>query len=287
MRRMHIYCDGGFGNRFNGLVAGLMIASAAGLEPLVVWPRNNWCGARYDDLFDQRATVLDRELASYVPERERYQFLMTEDHLRVGMAYKSPLQMGSLDEALDYLAQSALDVYFHTPLIPGFLDIEAVREQVRSLHLRAELQKRADKFLQRHQLQDFYGIQIRKTDFGANGADDNNLFDLVSKTQHKRFFVCSDDKGVEQRFATLPNVVTYPKRAYVEKLVDGSWNAPTADHSGRVYACNVKRNAASVEDAVVDLLLLSRSTVVRTSNSTFLNTALLLQAARAMQAVAV
>ena len=41
------------------------------------------------------------------------------------------------------------------------------------------------------------------------------------------------------------------------------------------------RSAQSVRDAVVDLMVLARSQIVRTSNSTFLNTALLLQAAAA------
>lgn len=279
MRQMHIYCDGGFGNRFNGLVAGLLIAEAAGLQPVVVWPRNNWCGARYDDLFENPATVLDRELATYPAEKERFQFFMTEDHLGMGVPFQSPLATPTLDNALAFLASSTLDVYFHSPLIPAFLDPVKVRDQVRALRLRHKLHERAEKFIARHKLQDFLGVQIRKTDFGPNGADDNNLFDLVSKVPQKRFFVCSDDKGVEARFGTLPNVITYPKRAYVEKLVDGGWNTPTADHSGRVYACNVNRSSASVEDAVVDLLLLSRSQIVKTSNSTFLNTALLLQAA--------
>jgi hypothetical protein len=66
----------------------------------------------------------------------------------------------------------------------------------------------------------------------------------------------------------------------VDKLVEGDWNSVTLDHSGRAYACNVNRSALSVIDAVVDCLILSYSTVVRTSNSTFLNTALLLQSAR-------
>jgi hypothetical protein len=156
-----------------------------------------------------------------------------------------------------------------------------VLDEVRTLRLKKGLVERAAKFSARQKLGDYFGIQIRKTDFGANGADDNNLFDLISKCPQRKFFVCSDDKAVEQRFALLKNVVTYPKRAYVEKVVEGGWNTPTADHSGRVYACNVNRNSASVEDAVVDLLLLSHSQVVRTSNSTFLNTALLLKQAAA------
>jgi hypothetical protein len=74
-------------------------------------------------------------------------------------------------------------------------------------------------------------------------------------------------------------VVIYPKRAYVEKRVTGNWNAVNTDHSGRLYPFNVERSATSVEDALVDLLILSRSQLVMTSNSTFLNAALLLQRA--------
>jgi hypothetical protein len=284
MRSIHIYCDGGFGNRFNTLVAGLLLADRAGLAPIVVWPRNNWCGASHAELIENEATVLERELVDYVPEKDRFQFFMTEDHLKMGVPNRSPLQTATLDDALAYLRQSDLDVYFHTPLIPGFLDTAGVLAQVRALRLRRGMHQIAESFIAQHQLGEYFGIQIRKTDFGANGADDKQLFELLANCPQRRFFVCSDDQAVESRFATLPNVVVYPKRAYVERLVEGGWNTPTADHSGRVYACNVNRSAESVEDAIVDLLLLSHSQVVKTSNSTFLNTALLLQAARKLPA---
>ena len=91
---------------------------------------------------------------------------------------------------------------------------------------------------------------------------------------------------MEQRFGALPNVAIYAKRAHVEKLVEeGGWNSVTSDHSGRAYACNVNRSAISVIDAVVDLLILSRSDVVKTSNSTFLQTALLIKDSRKKAAV--
>ncbi len=286
MRSLHIYCDGGFGNRFNGLIAGLLLAEHAGLAPVVVWPRNNWCGAAYGELFESPAQVVERELASYVPEKHAFQFFMTEDHLKMGVENASPLQTATLADALAYLARSDKDVHFHTPLIPAFFEMASVLRTVRSLCLRQHLRERANDFISQQRLADYYGVQIRKTDFGANGADDNSLFDLVAKCQDKRFFVCSDDASVEQRFAALPNVVVYPKRAYVERLVSGGWNAPAADHSGRVYACNVNRSGSSVEDAIIDLLLLASSRVIKTSNSTFLNTALLLQAAARLPAFA-
>lgn len=280
MRSIHIYCDGGFGNRFNGLVAGLAIAELAGLNPIVVWPCNNWCGASYEELIATPAQVVERELSSYAAEKDQFLFFTIEDHLGMGFPFQSPLQMPSLDSALDYLRSSDKDVHFHTPLIPAFLGTGAVHAQVRALQFQPALVAQAQAFMASRNLSDYFGIHIRKTDFGSNGSDDANLYQLVRDVPHKQFFVCSDDKDVEQRFGALPNVVMYPKRAYVEKLVDGSWNTPTADHSGRVYACNVNRNAVSVEDALIDLLVLSYSQIVSTSNSTFRNTALLLQSVR-------
>ena len=89
---------------------------------------------------------------------------------------------------------------------------------------------------------------------------------------------------MEQRFSALPNVAVYVKRAHVEKLLEeGDWNSVTTDSSGRAYACNVNRSAISVIDAVIDLLILSHSMVVKTSNSTFLQTALVLKNSRNMK----
>ncbi|MDH4393019.1 MAG: glycosyltransferase [Aquabacterium sp.] len=280
-RAMHIYCDGGFGNRFNTLVSGLILARQAGLRPVVVWPRNNWCGAGFSELFENRFDVIERELVTYVPERDKFQFFMTEDHLGMGVPNLSPLQADSCAAALAYLGAGTLDVYYHTPLMPTYLDQGEVLALVRTLKLDAGIQQTAASFVARHALTDFLGIQIRRTDFGARGADDQGLFELVRGCPQKQFFVCSDDAEVERQFSQLPNVAVNAKNAYVEKMVDGDWNSVTLDHSGRPYACNVVRSAQSVRDAVVDLMVLARSQIVRTSNSTFLNTALLLQAAAA------
>ena len=284
MRTIQIYCDGGFGNRFNGLVAGLAIAELAGLHPVVVWPCNNWCGASYSELIATPAQVVERELSSYAPEKDKFQFFTIEDHLGMGFPFQSPLQMPNLGNALDFLGSSDKDVHFHTPLIPAFLEIGAVHAQVRKLEFQPALVARAQAFMESRNLSEYFGIHIRKTDFGSNGSDDANLYQVVRDVPHKQFFVCSDDKDVEQRFGALPNVAMYPKRAYVEKLVDGTWNTPTADHSGRVYSCNVNRNAISVEDALIDLLVLSHSKIVSTSNSTFRNTAVMLQEVRQLAA---
>ncbi|NBV87602.1 MAG: hypothetical protein EBS01_15345, partial [Verrucomicrobia bacterium] len=263
-------------------VSGLLLAEAAALKPIIVWPINNWCSAKFSEIFENTEfEVVERELLEYSQEKEKFHFFMTEDHLKLGVPFQSPLAVASLQEAVQFLHSDTRDAYYHSPLIPGYLQWEQLKPCIKNLRIQASITGRAESFIRENRLPNpYFGIQIRKTDFGANGANDHELMDVVSKAVDKTFFVCSDDKTVEQKFARLKNVVVYEKNAYVEKRQSGDWTELTADHSGRIYPCNVHRSAESVLEAIVDLLILSRSKVVKTSNSTFLNTALLLQAAR-------
>jgi hypothetical protein len=281
VRSIFIYCDGGFGNRYNAMLSGLVIAEAAGLEPVIVWPVNNWCGASYEDIFEIPRVVQNRELISFVAEKDHQHHLMVEDHLRMNVTNASPNDFQDFSGLLNYVQASDKDLFYYVALIPPYIDMGLVKKHILANPFRSTITARADAFIRERNLSEFFGIQIRKTDFGSGGADDQNLFDLISQRADKTFFVCSDDKDVERRFAALANVCIYDKQAHVEKLVDGEWNSHTADSSGRVYACNVNRGALSVVEAIVDLLILSRSQVVRTSGSTFLNAALMLQACRA------
>lgn len=282
MRNLHVYCDGGFGNRLNGLISGLLFSKAAGMQPVIVWPCNNWCGARFSDVFgENKLSVLERELVSYIPDKDNFQFFMTEDHLGMGVPNFSPLAATSVAQTVEYLKSDSRDVFFHSPLIPSYILASEVDGCLRNISFRGEITQCAEEFMENSGLGGlFYGLQIRKTDFGVNGANDDALFELVKKAASDKFFVCSDNKDVEFRFKGLPNVRVYEKSAYVEKLVPGDWTALAADHSGRVYPCNVNRNAQSVIDAVVDLIVLSYSEIIKTSASTFLNAALLLKSAR-------
>ena len=272
MRQIYIYCDGGFGNRFNALVSGLVIAEKMGLKPLVVWPVNNWCGASYAELFHEHREVINRELVTFVAQKDQLQFLMVEDHLNIGAPWQSPMAMPSWDELSTYLRSADADIFYYTALIPPFIALDDVKAKVTSLPFQGGIVASAQRFMIEHNLQAFYGVQIRKTDFGANGADDQNLCELISNRQDAVFFVCSDDKAVEDRFRSLPNVVAFVKDAYVEKRTDSGWLAETIDHSGRNYASNVNRGQQSVIEALVDLLILSHSQIVRMRISLIVNT---------------
>jgi glycosyltransferase involved in cell wall biosynthesis len=272
-RTIQIYCDGGFGNRFNGLISGLIIADETGMTPVVVWPRNNWCGAAFADIFENEFSIVERELISFVPEKENFHFLMTEDHLKMGVTYKSPLHFLAHSDLVSYVNSDNRDIYFHTPLIPTNLPLDKVIQKIRELRIQPHILKEAEYFIWENDLLDFDGVHIRKTDFGSNGVDEDDIYKMITRSKEKKYFICSDDANVEKKFKDIPNAYIYPKKAYVEKKQDGDWNQITLDHSGRAYPCNVDRSAQSVIDAVVDWLILSDSNIIETSGSTFLRSA--------------
>ncbi len=281
MRSIFIYCDGGFGNRYNAMLSGLVIAEAAGLEPVIVWPVNNWCGASYEDIFEIPRVVQNRELISFVAEKDHQHHLMVEDHLRMNVPNLSPIDCKDFSSLLDSVRGTDKDVFYYVALIPDCVDRSLIKKHVLANPFRSAIRERANTFLRENNLSEFFGIHIRKTDFDAGEANEQNLFELVGQRSDYMFFVCSDSKDVERRFASLPNVRAYEKQAHVEKLINGEWTSHTVDCSGRIYAGNVNRSGLSVIEAIVDLLILSKSRVVRTSNSTFLEAALMLKACEA------
>ena len=276
-RTLHIYCDGGLGNRINALLSGLATARATGLRPLVVWPLNNWCRARFGDLFDRPLDVVENELHSFVARRKNIQFFMHEDRLGMAGVNVSPLEIADIEVMRTFLFSDIRDVLFYTALIPPYLKREEILDELDATPFRAELTEKAARFVEAERLDGFVGLHVRQTDFGDNGANVEALRQLVEQRRDLKFFICSDSPEAEAALTAYDNAVAFPKGCYVAKMVDGGWNESINDSSGRMYFCNVDRSAESVLLAAIDLLILSRSEIVTTSGSTFLSTAKLLQ----------
>jgi glycosyltransferase involved in cell wall biosynthesis len=277
-RSLFIYCDGGLGNRINALISGLVTARLTGLAPIVVWPPNNWCRARYVDLFTTPLTVIEKELAEFARARHALQFLIVEDRLGLARRWISPLDIADTGRLNSVIAAEDFDVFYYTALIPPYITEEMTREQLRLLPFRPEYVAAAERFMSENGLSPdrFIGLHARRTDFGARGADLDALRKMVQEHPEAKFFVCSDDPEAERQLAASANVVVRRKADQVKRLVDGGWNEVITDSSGRLYPCNVDRGADAVREAVIDLLILSRSEIIPTSGSTFLSMARML-----------
>jgi hypothetical protein len=159
---------------------------------------------------------------------------------------------------------------------------EIAHQIVPQIRFRSDLIQQAHDVIQLHtQGAPFWGIHMRKTDFGDKAVSDFPYMNMIVAKPDQKVFVCSDDAQTEHKFNQLPNVFVHDKSHYVEKLVQGDWNQLITDDNHMQWHFNVNRSSASVQEAVVDLWILSHSHILNTNTqSTFLHMASLLKQSR-------
>ncbi len=280
-KKIYIHCDGGFGNRFNSLTVGLMIAEKGGFDPVVLWPSTNWCRSAFNTIFKNEYEVIEQDL-SYFEKAEDYLFL-SHGQFTITEPVKHPSSFGSLDDMMDYIRIEGSDkdnIVYNHDAIPKYAYGEggSLQRIVKSLEFAEGITSRTEVFLQ-HYNEEFSGIHLRNTDFyGPDKPKYDKLEVMVKDNPDTHYFICSDDQELEERFTAHANAFAFPKNKYVEKLTDdGHWRATIEGPDGEEYAFNIERSDESVIEAMVDLLVLSRSTIIPTSESTFLKTAQLIQ----------
>ncbi len=273
------FCDGGLCNRLNALIFALILRGRFGGAWRLAWPVNNWCGASFERLFSADGLTVDAvPLADFKAQEQAYTRIVHENQCAFvpeGLYFQSALH--TYDDYAGLFALGKPVFYYHN-LIPPCADLGDIQLALQSVQIQPAIAERARAFCREQGIDgSVLGLHIRKTDFG-NAVDDQGLFKLVSESPN-RFFVCSDDAEVNARFAALPNCAVFPKQSFPEKLVgEGGWNAQTIDNQGRVFGFNITRSEAALVDALIDLLILSRTTHVNTSHSTFLRMAMIFKA---------
>ena len=278
MSKVYIYCDGGFGNRFSSLISGLFLAEVCQREPLIIWRDTNWNHASFTDIFD-----------SQVQEYKEFDHTRFFDEVKPVMIISwDPWNRGDLErhnclEIAAYIDKFLIDktdkdVFIYTSTIPMWVDINNLQSVLEKGSFKSYMLTAARTFiLDNFGSDQFNGLHVRRTDH-AFQIDEDEFIQKINE-DGKLCFICSDDPDAEEHFKTrCPNVRVYPKTSYVEKLIpDGDWNTVTIDELGYMFDYNVKRSRESVLQAMIDLLILSKSNILNIDyRSTFLKSAMLI-----------
>jgi len=279
MKILNIYCDGGFGNRFNSLVVGLLVAEVGNFKPVIFWPSTNWCRSLFKNIFKNDYVNNNQNLSYFKNNYKDHLFVMHTNSENLSCIVKHPNSFNSIQEIVDYFNQSNKQKFvYNNSIIPNYCSNFDLKKIIKNLKFTDSITSKVDKFVKNFNGK-FTGIHLRNTDFHDNEKIKfDQIESVVKNNSNINYFICSDDKELEERFTKNDNAFSYPKTKYVEKLTnDGEWRDTVVDSEGKEYSFNVERSDESVIDAMVDLLILSKSTIMNTSESTFLKTALLIQ----------
>lgn len=265
-----IFCDGGLSNRLNTLLFALVLREKFKISWELAWPINEWCGSSFENLFSIDFPVTDKNLSFYQQNESNFTLLMHEN--QAGFDESNIVYHSELNKLEDYefITSSTKPIFYYHNLLPNFTDTSDLQTALKYLKVRPEILLKAYEFCIKNEINNsVLGLHIRKTDFG-NLVDDNALYELAKTSDH-RFFVCSDDQSVNDKFSQLSNCSVYTKTAFPEQRIPtGNWNSLTVDDQGRAYNFNINRSSESLVEALIDLLILSKTTHILTSNSTFL-----------------
>jgi hypothetical protein len=267
-----IFCDGGFANRVNCLLDGLVLAAKLQLSHKILWPRNNRCGAAFNQIFSNDDAVHEVRLQDLVPHQKLLQLWLHENDVGFTDPVAPLRQRNGLQAAAVLRHGDERTILFCENMVLPWLPADDVQRALKRLQFRPEITGRAKELIATHTSGSFVGIHLRATDF-TSSPPTSAMLAVVQAQTDARFFVCSDDASLEARFAQFPNVFVHEKTAYVEKRADGPWRGAlgsVTDSDGLPYTSNIERGAQSVVEACVDLLLLAASNPMRTSGSSFL-----------------
>lgn len=275
-----VNCDGGLGNRINALILAKALAVES-VKVIINWPVNTWCEAEYYDLFDDENVKITSNSLAEVADRVNPHSMYFHDDISsklLGVPFKSVYKFNNI---YDFIATglSRNDCSLAYPaLIPPWMSMERVTQAVNSIKFRDLLfEKARSTFFDRIRIP-FYGLHLRRTDLHLP-PNDFEATALILTGSPVPFLVCTDNHETHNLFQHLPNVVLNPKDCFVDKKKNSaSWDDISKDDDGRLYASNVRRSSQAIQDAVVDLILLSQSKILGFHRSTFLNTARLLRA---------
>ena len=271
MKKLYILCDHGLGNRLGSLVGGLKTAELLNYQPIICWPINNWCQAEFHELFRSSIELESNEFSTMLVNQIHDSGLpfffisqFTEDTISKNY-FENSLS------AVEEIRKLNSDALFSCAKLPKSYvrNPEDISKYLKSLGIAESIRSAVEKFVIENKIdKTVRGVHIRKTD-SKNHIDENIVFENMKNSPQQRYFICSDDKSIEDKFVTLSNVIIFPKSTYVEKLQDGHWRDNVTDDAGRNIVFNMNRPKQAMIEAFVDMLILSKTKIDRMSKSTF------------------
>lgn len=266
MKKLIIFCDGGLGNRLGVLIGGILVAQKLDRVPTLCWPENNWCGCHFDDLFSSKYEVVSFSINELFAQNKSSKFIIHENQTNLHLEQYYP----SLDTINRFeKIEDETVVYYHNS-IPDYFNQDEILDTLAQFNIKPHIKNRVTDFCAEKSISSStLGIHLRKTDF-QSFLNEEETYNYIASNSQTNFFICSDSFETEQKFSILSNVIVYPKNHYVEKLKEGSWNASITDNEGRHFNFNVNRSKESVIEGFIDLLILSKTTPIVESHSTFL-----------------
>ncbi|OGI05962.1 MAG: hypothetical protein A2Y40_04240 [Candidatus Margulisbacteria bacterium GWF2_35_9] len=259
-------CKGGLGNRLKPLASCYALSKKTNRKLAIVWEPDMRCGAVFSHLFSNKIDVITLD---QILSKKRISFYTHMDWIRTYSPELLPIAKKSKIKPLETTVEIQSDkneliVIYSNDYLAGptadeckvFFDWLIPIKIIEEKRLFVETSLKLDK--------SFIGVHARGTDFEAGGITVQTYIYKMNEEYKKnntvKFFVCSDSLEYEMAIKNaFPLVYFNKKDNYVFK-----------DNALTGWSNNVQTPSESVQDALVDMILLSKTNFkIYHPNSTF------------------
>jgi len=272
-----IYCDGGLANRINCLINGLVLARRFDVEYKVYWPINRYCEVGLDELIDVPFPVVNEGKAAIKLLGETG--IVADDNfiLAPEKYWINPRKANSYDFTLSgvrnlFCFVDVVLVFFPMPNYEFRGDFLSILRELLGCRIFAFVN--LDHEIKHLGLQyPYWGLHMRGTD-ARKSTSYYIFFRKLASLLPGRVYLATDDSDLQKFFSHSTNILYRKHGVKVGKTsISSDWIYKSLDENGELLPYNVRRTRDCVLDAIVDLLLLSRSSLILTSSSTYLELA--------------
>jgi hypothetical protein len=265
-------CDGGFGNRLNALVSGMIVwrKKFTDYKFIILWPINRYCSAELHLLVDLE--ILQIYFESDL-EIKRDIFEDTEEEQKCFIGHESKGISGKFINISKIRSFTELDcvcngvknsVIFTSALIPfiiGYADLKAASNFI---HPSKNVMERVT-ILADDIKPGSIGLHLRGTDYGFSQRYFLFWKFIIRNLFFIKFHIFSDDEEIIHYFSKLDNTFFFNETVFPEKFDHGSVWTQRYDKD-----YNIQRPEASVVNAAAEMFLLGTLPKLITSRSTYL-----------------
>jgi hypothetical protein len=268
------YASGGLGNRIIPLLCCMSRAEQYGMRVNVCWHGQLRCISEFEELFDNAFPNLKYEDIPKLNDISYYSkddAAFYENKLNGVNSLLEVQKKNGVKDHLTFKYPTSNNIVFANSICLG-VSLGEMKSQFKNLVFNKDIREILDR--EEDITKDYIGVHIRGTDFETNSNNESflksytdQMDSLISNDSNARFYICSDSKQYEDAL----------KNAYGSRVVcrEGKTYVQKQDET-KGWTNNVSTPLDSLKDSMVDLIMLSQSTIrVYNKQSSFAKLAML------------
>lgn len=279
-----VLCDGGLGNRLRGLISAIYFLE--GIDYEILWPIDEWCGISYTELFEEPffAKISQYTVEDIIQMLKAYpstKLLSHSKHFNVPDSCYIPISTIICPRTFINNLSFSTSLVFCLVQIHPLIPTRVSSDIMKGLNINSRILEAAFSAMQAMSLSpyNYFGFHCRLSDSGYSPAKYVKQIRTHTNKSSLPVFLCSDEPN--RVLSLLPlefrSLIKYRQVCEPSKrTIHQGWHSLGFDSYNRPTSYNVIRSSSSIVDALIDLVILSKSRIVYTSRSSFLEIALLL-----------